>query len=197
MPNSRLESFALVTAAKPASREAADPAYPLTWQIIAASTVVLGAGALHFVYAPLHIGEARGQGLFFLLLGFIQVGWGATVLRVSSPRSYLVGLTIATVMPAVLYVVTRFVAAPFSEEAEGIDMIGATTFAAEGLGAVLLAWHGIRQGVAWRNPTVSPGLLIVLLAFTGLLLAGVLFGVGQGLEAAVPWLGDGEDTGHH
>lgn len=187
----------MVTPATATTKQTADLGYPLTWQIIAASSLVLGAGALHFVYAPIHIGEARGQGVFFLLLGFIQIGWGATVLRVSSPRSYLVGLAIATVMPAVLYAATRFVAAPFSEEAEGVDMIGATTFVAEALGAILLAWHGIRQGVAWRNPNIPPSVLVLLLAFTGLVLAGVLFGVGQSLEAAVPWLGEGEGTGHH
>ena len=61
--------------AQPLRRDDAErvrvPIYPLTWQIIGAATLVLGAGVLHFVYAPMHLAAARGQGLFFLLLGFV------------------------------------------------------------------------------------------------------------------------------
>ena len=170
--------------------------YPLTWQLIGAATLVMGAGALHFVYAPIHLAEARGQGLFFLMLGFMQLGWGAAVLRNPSPRSYLVGMTLATVMPAVLYAVTRYIAAPFGDEAEGVDIIGASTFLGEALGAVLLAWHGIRQGIQWREPDINPVPLAVILIVVGLVAAGAAFGAGLGAEAAIPWLDEGETAGH-
>lgn len=171
------------------------PLYPLTWQIIGAATLVLGAGVLHFVYAPLHLGAARGQGLFFLLLGFAQVGWGAAVLRNPSPRSYLVGFLAVTVMPAVLYVATRFVAAPFADDAEGVDFIGAATFVGEAGGAILLAWHGLRVGIQWREPDIRPVPLVALLVVGGLLMAGAAYGVGLGVEATVPWLGEPEGGG--
>lgn len=163
----------------------------------------MGAGALHFVYAPIHLAEARGQGLFFLALGFLQIGWGATVLRNPSPRSYLIGMTVMTIMPSVLYAVTRFVAAPFGDEAEGVDIIGAATFMGETLGAVLLAWHGIRQGIQWRSPDVNPVPLVAILVVAGLVAAGVSFGVGIGAEATIPWLDEPEGgeaggmAGHH
>lgn len=172
-------------------------AYPLSWQIIGAAALILGSGTLHFVYAPLHVSAARGQGFFFLILGFVQVGWGAAVLRNPSPRSYLVGMTVASVMPALLYAVTRSIAGPFSDEAEDIDIVGATTFIAETLGAVLLAWHGLAQGIEWRSPDIRPVALVVLLVGAGVLFAAIFFATGLGLEAAVPWLNEGETTGHH
>ena len=176
--------------------------YPLTWQLIAAATLVMGAGVLHFVYAPLHLAVARGQGLFFLFLGFTQIGWGATVLRNPSPRSYLVGMTVVTVTPALLYALTRFIAAPFGNEAEGVDIIGASTFLGEGVGAVALLWHGIRQGIQWRGPDVAPIPLAAVLVGAGLVVAGALFAVGLGLEVTVPWLnepegGEGAAAGGH
>lgn len=170
--------------------------YPLTWQLIGAATLVMGAGVLHFVYAPLHLSAARGQGLFFLMLGFAQIGWGASALRNPSPRSYLVGMTTVTIMPALLYAVTRFIAPPFADEAEGVDIIGVATFIGEAGGAILLAWHAIRQGIQWRSPDIDPVPLAVILVVVGLVAAGAAFGVGLAFEAAVPWLGEGETTGH-
>lgn len=185
------------SAARPAEEPPRIVLYPLSWQIIGAAALILGSGILHFVYAPLHVSAARGQGFFFLILGFVQVGWGAAVLRNPSPRSYLVGMTVASVMPALLYVVTRSIAGPFSDEAEGVDIVGATTFVAETLGAVLLAWHGVAQGIEWRSPDIRPIALVALLVGAGVLFAAIFFATGLGLEAAVPWLNEGETTGHH
>ncbi|MHB1260225.1 MAG: hypothetical protein ACYC2H_00770 [Thermoplasmatota archaeon] len=147
------------------------------------------------MYAPIHVAAARGQGLFFLVLGFTQVGWGAVILRHPSPRSYLVGMTIATVMPAIVYALTRFIAPPFSDEAESVDIIGSATFLGEALGFVLLAWHGLRQGIQWRSPDVAPAALAALLLVGGLFAAGAALGVGMALESMVPWLAEGEATG--
>lgn len=173
----------------------APPSYDLTWQVIAAAGLALGAGVLHFVFTPTHLGAARGQGLFFLALGFLQVGWGATVLRHPSPRTYIVGLVAATTMPALIYVVGRFIAAPFGTEAEAIDIIGAAALSAEVLGAILLAWHGLRQGIQWRNPTIRPLALVLLLVLAGAALAGVLWGAGLATEG-VDWLAEPETGGH-
>lgn len=170
--------------------------YPLTWQLIGAATLVMGAGALHFVYAPIHLAEARGQGLFFLMLGFAQVGWGATVLRLPSARSYLLGMTVMTIMPAVMYTVTRFIAAPFGDGPESVDLIGLSTLVGEGIGAALLAWHGLRQRVQWRRPNIGPTPLVAILVGAGLVAAGVAFGAGVGAAATVPWLAEGEAAGH-
>lgn len=170
--------------------------YPLTWQSILAAALVLGAGTLHFVYAPIHIGASRGQGFFFLVLGFAQAGWGAYALQNPTPRSYPVGLAFMAVMPAALYGVTRFVAAPFSDRAEGIDVLGGSTFLAEGAAALLLTWHAVRQGIQWQRPTLSPLLLATVLIVLGLVAAAAALGVGAGLEELVPWLNQGETTGH-
>lgn len=170
--------------------------FPLTWQSVLAACLVLGAGTLHFVYAPIHIGASRGQGFFFLVLGFAQTGWGAYALQNPTPRSYPVGLAFMAVMPAVLYGVTRIVAAPFSDGAEGIDILGAVTFLAEASAAVLLVWHGIRQGIQWQQPNVRPAMLAVMLVVVGVLAAAAALGIGAGFEEFVPWLNDGETTGH-
>ena len=177
------------------------PVYPLTWQLIGASALVIGAGVIHFMYAPIHLAEARGQGIFFLVLAFTQVGWGAAALRNASPRTYVFGLVAASTMPGVLYLVSRFVAPPFSDEAEGFDIMGWAVLLSELGAAGLLVWHGLRQGIEWRNPDLAPGALAAVLVVAGLVGVGVGYGVGMAADAVVPWLGEpeggegDEDTG--
>ena len=170
--------------------------YPLTWQSILAATLVLGAGTLHLVYAPIHISASRGQGLFFLALGFAQAGWGAYALQNPTPRSYPMGLAFMAVMPAALYAVTRFAPAPFSNHTEGIDILGASTFLAEGGAALFLCWHAIRQRIQWQHPNIRPFTLALVLVGTGFVAAAALLAVGAGLEEIAPWLGQGESAGH-
>lgn len=166
--------------------------YPTTWMTQGAATFVLGAGVLHLVLAPAHLAEARAQGIFFIALGIGQLGWGAVFMRNPSPRAYVFGLALATVMPAGLYVVTRFVPAPFALEAEDFDIIGVATLAAEMLATTLLAVHGVRAGVAWRRPTIRPAALAVSLIVIGAGAAGAMYGVGIAVEPVAPWLGEGE-----
>lgn len=174
-----------------------EDAYPVTWKVVACATLAMGAGILHLGLAPSHLAEARGQGIFFIALGVAQVGWGAAFLRNATPRTYILGFMATLVMPAALYVLTRFIPAPFSSEAEAFDTIGVATLAFEVLGALALAAHGVSSQIGWRNPTISPTALVVLLVVAGAGTAGALQGVGMLAEPVAPWLAEGESSEHH
>lgn len=169
---------------------------PLTWQLALAGALVLGAGALHFVYAPTHLSVSRGQGLFFIALGFAQVGWGAIALVTRSPMAYAAGMVGVTWMPALLYAATRFMAAPFAGHEEGIDAIGAATFVGELAGGVLLAWHGISEGIGWTRPDLGQATFALVLVLVGVALAGSLLGGGKLLEGSATWLQEPEASSH-
>jgi hypothetical protein len=168
--------------------------YPVSWMTQGAAALVLGAGVLHLILVPAHLAEARAQGIFFIALGIGQLGWGAAFMRNPSPHAYVAGVALATSMPAGLYTVTRFVPAPFAMEAEALDVIGVATLATEVLAICLLAIHGVRAGVAWRQPTIGPTALAVSLIVLGVGVAGAMYGLGTAMEPVAPWLGEGEDV---
>jgi hypothetical protein len=171
--------------------------YPVTWSVVAASALAVSAGVLHFVLAPAHLAEARAQGIFFLALGIGQIGWGMAFLRNPTPHRYLAGVVVTFVMSASMYVLTRFVAAPFSEEAEAFDVIGVATLACETGGALVLIWHGLASAISWRSPNVGSITLALILVVAGLGLTGALYGIGVAVEPVAPWLGEGEEGEHN
>ncbi|MHB1260138.1 MAG: hypothetical protein ACYC2H_00335 [Thermoplasmatota archaeon] len=171
--------------------------YPWNWKTVLAASLALGAGVLHLVLAPAHLAEARGQGVFFIVLGVMQLGWGAAFMRNPGPRTYLLGLVAVATMPAVLYVATRFIPLPFGEEAEPFDVIGIATLACEALAALVLFLHGVRAPVTWVNPRIPASVLALLCVVAGIASAAAMYGAGIAAEPAIPWLGEPDAGEHH
>ncbi len=162
----------------------------LTWS---ASATVL-AGVLHLVIVPEHWAHAPAHGLFFLIVGILQIVWGVLVWRQPSTRLYYIGVVMAGWL-IVLYVITRLLPAPFGHGPEGVQAIDIVCKLCEGLGMLTLAiliFQGIVLNVnrasAWRAMTT-----IILLSF---LTAFVTYGIARAAEPLFPMLSIPSDEHH-
>lgn len=178
----------------------------LTKNLIAWSAVAtILAGAIHLIIVPEHWGHAPAHGLFFLIVGFLQIVWGIAVWRKPSTRLYYVGVVMAGWL-IVLYVLTRVFPAPFGHGPEGVHAIDVACKLCEAVGMLtlgILIFQGaiLNAGrtIAWRAITT-----IVLLSF---LTAFITYGVARAAEPVFPALSvpleehhqhdEGESEEHH
>ncbi len=115
--------------------------------LAAIATVV--AGALHLYLVREHWSDYWAYGLFFVLIGVVQVAGGLALLAAPRRSLYLIGV-VGTVALLAFYVWTRTVAVPIgpmSGEPEAVGGIDIVTNALEVLSVVALAtalWF--RQG---------------------------------------------------
>jgi hypothetical protein len=154
----------------------------------------LVAGAIHFAITPDHFAEAAGQGLFFLTLGTVQVGWAMWHLARPSMTAWLAGIAIA-LASILTYVLSLFLAAPFSAGVESVDYLALFTKAIEAATMLVLLVPPI---AAARVLGRSRGKMVVTLVFAmtiGLAGAGAAYGIGYGLEIVAPSLS--EPSEHH
>lgn len=152
------------------------------------------AGIIHLILVPVHIEHAPPHGLFFLLIGLVQIAWGIRVWRQPGFRLYHIGAVMAGWL-IVLYGVTRWLPAPFTPGPEAINTIDLVCKLCEGVGMLallILIFQGavLYEGRlhAWR--TIS---LIVLVSFLG---ASATYGIARASEPLLPWLA-GPVEGHH
>lgn len=159
-----------------------------------AATGLISAGILHFMLGPAHLTEARGQGIFFLVLASAQVGTGLGLMRQPSARVAMMA-TLLAASPIVVYALGRVVAPPFSSAPEGVDIVGLATQAAElsSLAALLLWW---RSSQVSPLPRWSPRRGVAALLVASLVLGLGAHGAGVAAESAIPWLAEPEAGGH-
>lgn len=81
---------------------------------------LLGAGVVHLVITPYHYAHAPAHGLFFGLLGIVQVVWAGVFWRWPTSALRVGGLTLSGGV-VVLWVLTQMVAIPFADQPEPID----------------------------------------------------------------------------
>ena len=154
----------------------------------------LVAGGIHFAISPDHFAEAAGQGLFFLTLGSLQVGWAMWHLGRPSMNAWLSGVAIAFAS-ILVYVLSLFVAAPFSSGAETIDYLAIFTKVVELATIVVLAIPPVLAAPALGRTRRKMVVTVVIALGVGLAGAGASFGVGYGLEIVAPTLS--QPSEHH
>ena len=167
----------------------------LTKKLIAWSALTTAlAGVIHLAIIPEHWAHAPAHGLFFLIVGILQIAWGAAVWWKPSTGLYYIGVIMAGWL-IVLYAITRWLPAPFGHGPESIQTIDLVCKFCEGLAMVSLAiliFQGLilkaGQFVAWRTIT-----LIVLFSFVS---GFVTYGVARAAEPIFSWLG-GQTEEHH
>lgn len=156
---------------------------------------------IHFAITPDHFAEAAGQGLFFLILGTLQIGWALWHLGRPSLRVWLSGIAISTAS-LVVYLLSLFVEAPFSSGTENIDYLALFTKVTEVVTMGLLAWPLVSDAPTLGRPRAKMATLVVLVFMVGIVGAGASYGVGYGLELVAPSLSDpsehhhGDDAAH-
>ena len=164
----------------------------IAWSAIA--TIV--AGVIHLVIIPEHWEHAPAHGIFFLVVGIVQIVWGIAIWRKPSAKVYNIGAIMAGWL-IVLYVLTRIFPAPFGhggpEEVAWIDI--ACKFC-EALGMFTLAiliFQGTlihsNRPLAWRAITV-----IVLLSFVS---GFATYSLARAAEPFFPALGSTEHHDEH
>ena len=85
-----------------------------------AAAGLVGAGVIHFAYAPVHIDEAFTHGAFFVVTGWLQLAFAAVlVLRARPERLWLGAVAAVNLTVVAVWVVSRTVGVPGSEK-EGV-----------------------------------------------------------------------------
>lgn len=102
----------------------------------AAAVASIGAGVIHFAYAPVHLDEAFDHGMFFLVAGWLQVGLAAAVaFRLGPQRRWLAATALVNLAIVATWVISRTVGVPGSEREE----VAFTDVTATGLELVVVA----------------------------------------------------------
>ncbi|HEY8546131.1 MAG TPA: hypothetical protein VIL36_13825 [Acidimicrobiales bacterium] len=100
-----------------------------TLRVLAALALV-GAGVIHFAYAPGHLDTETSHGVFFLVAGWVQLALAAVLaLRARPERVWLAVAALANLAAVGVWVVSRTVGVPGSEaEDVGFPDVAATAF---------------------------------------------------------------------
>lgn len=153
------------------------------------------AGAIHFAITPDHFAEAAGQGLFFLTLGTVQIGWALWLLARPSIRAWFTGLAIACAS-VLVYVLSLFVPAPFASTVETIDYLAIFTKLVELATIGILAIPVVKLAPALGRPRGKMATTVLVALALGVAGAGASYGIGYGLEMIAPGLSDPSEHHH-
>ncbi|GEM_PF-1960208 len=169
--------------------------------VILAAATGLVAGIIHLIVTPMHFGEAIAQGIFFAVLGTLQVVWGLWMYRRPTTGAWLAGIGLA-LGSIVLWVVAVTIRPPFQDAAEAPEPIAWVCEAVQALTLVALV------GLALARPRGAPSgasramPLLVAALLLGLIVGGGAYGAGLVGEKVVPGLaqpasdGMGADADH-
>ncbi len=159
-----------------------------------AALTMLGAGIIHFAFAPDHLSEQTSHGVFFLVVGWSQL-LGAAALAFSwrPQRTWLLGTAVLNAGVAALWLLTRTAGLP-GEDAEAVGFpdslaSGLEVIAAVSALAVALGWLAEREV---RRPALAVTGLPAL-AMVAVVTASVVPSMGGGHAHGA---GEGHDDGH-
>lgn len=144
--------------------------------VLAAAGLILVAGLIHLLLGPVHWAHAPAHGLFFAASGAAEFVWAVAFWRRPSIRLAQIGTVLAGSL-IVLWIITRFVPAPFGHEPETIGLADVACKLAEGLAVAALVGLIIRltppatprgilrhSVIAWLILAVAAGFLSYELA---------------------------------
>ncbi|MFL6203865.1 MAG: hypothetical protein ACJ739_00795 [Acidimicrobiales bacterium] len=100
------------------------------------ASLLLGAGAIHLVMAPSHLGESPLEGAGFLLSAWIQVGLAVAVLLRLRRRWPLVATAVLSAALIAVWLTSRTVGLPFGAHAGHAETVGFVDAACVGLEAL-------------------------------------------------------------
>lgn len=161
---------------------------PLNYIAIAA---LIASGMTHVLIAPEHFAHAPAHGMFFGLLGVLQILWSGVRFSFGQRRSAPLNVTGMGLSGGVivLWLLTHWVASPFATETHPLDAAALITKVAEAVAFIaLVIVHFSQGGLPQRKQTASIG-------FIGALVGGVaLWGIGMAITPLLPQLA--EASGH-
>ncbi len=121
--------------------------------VLACTTLAL-SGLIHLAVTPEHSLHTPAHGLFFALLGTLQIGWAAAYWLLPTRRVRLGGFILSGGM-VLLWGLTHVVAAPFQPYPEPVDGAGLASVALEAAAMGFLLVAASPQGRAGWLPLVA------------------------------------------
>jgi hypothetical protein len=118
-----------------------------------ASITIAFAGLVHAFLAPEHFAHAPAHGIFFAVVGVLEIAWAYLFWRSQDEKVYYAGLVIAGGL-VVLWIITRYLPAPFEHEVGIVDIGGIVCKVSEIVGIlalVALAAQGRITGLTKRS----------------------------------------------
>jgi uncharacterized membrane protein HdeD (DUF308 family) len=159
----------------------------LTKNLIAWSAIAtIAAGVIHLVIIPEHLEHAPAHGLFFLIVGILQIVWGVLVWRKPSTELYYIGVVMAGWLIA-LYALTRVFPAPFGHGPESVQVIDIICKVCEGLGMFTLATL-IFQGILINSNRKAAWRTMAWIVLLSLIVAGTTYSAAIAAEPIFPGL---------
>jgi len=161
-----------------------------------ASIAIAAAGVIHLVLAPQHYAHAPAHGIFFALAGIAEIAWALAFLRYPTQPMYYTGLALAGGL-VVLWIITRYLPAPFEHEMGVIDLGGIVCKLSEitGIAAlVAIAAQGRIAGMAKHSVARMAGTALLVAFSVGV----VTYEVSLAIEPFFPSLaGEGNHEEEH
>jgi hypothetical protein len=161
----------------------------------AAAIAIALAGLIHLVIVPQHYAHAPAHGIFFFVVGLIEIGWSILYFRSPSRRLIQIGLGLGSML-LVLWILTRSFAAPFGHGIEPVDTWAVVCKLSELLGVIalaILAYQTLGEGTARQANTRAFILAFVL----GLGVALATYVAARAAEPLLPGLAAPDHDDHH
>jgi len=160
-----------------------------------AAIALVGAGIIHFAYAPGHLDAETSHGVFFLVAGWVQIALAvALALRAKPERLWLTVAALANLGAIAVWAVSRTVGVPGSEsESVGFPDVAATLLEVVVVLAALALLAGVVKDTAGDTGT-GTGTANPLRAFAG---AGALATVVVVSMAVTPTFAGDHGAGGH
>jgi hypothetical protein len=164
---------------------------------VALGSLSAGAAVVHFAVAPEHFREDVWFGLFFVVVGTLQLVWGAAILAGES-RSLYAGGAVGNALVLGVWAVSRTTGLPFGPGAGIPEPVGLIDGVATAYEAVILAGSlysaGAGSAIRQRWAAVRPGRASALVVYMFPAIAFMMGGHDHGL-GIVPHLD--AHLGHH
>jgi hypothetical protein len=155
--------------------------------VAGAAGLMVVAGLTHLIVVPIHWAHAPIHGAFFVLMGLVQIAWGLAFWRRPSLALYRLGVILAGGL-ITLWLITRFLPAPFEHEPGAIDLSGIICKVAEALGIAILVAIVV-TGTPSPEMRRSAWRMAAILGLAAFLIGWAAYGLGLVLEPVLPGLG--------
>lgn len=150
------------------------------------------AGIIHLALTPQHYSHAPAHGILFALAGIGQVAWAIAFWRRPSMPLWNAGVMGAGAL-VVLWLITRFLPAPFGHGPEAVTAAGIAVKVCEV--ATIATLVGLLLARGSQGLSVSrPGRHALLGVVSGVAVGLLLFGVASAVDGYLPALGAKEHT---
>jgi hypothetical protein len=158
--------------------------------IASAAVLMIAAGLIHLVIAPLHWAHSPAHGWFHLLSGGAEIVWGVLFWRKPSMVLCRTGMVMAGSL-IVLWLITRVLPAPFTHEPEEMEGFGILSKLSEAMGIAALVFAIVSKAIS-SGSRFSVWRIVGAVAVTAILAGGFVYTLGIAIEPLFP--GWGEET---